>query len=315
MHVFVTGASGWVGSALLPDLLSHGHTVLALARSDDAAKKLEAQGVEVQRGSLEDLDSIREGAIKADGVVHLAFKHDFENYVANGKLDEQVVNTICEALRGTNKPFVLASGTAFFAFDSTRDLSVPAKEDDTFPDFLHQAPRVASHLLAMKYASLRVRTAVVRLPPSVHGSGDYGFVPALIGSALTNGFAAVVAGAEPTYWPACHVRDAATLFRLALEKAPAGSSFHAVGDGDGLTFQEMASIIGEKLDVPVKEVAAGEEAEKALGFLARFATVRNLVSAEQTKEVLGWQPKEKTLQEELREEGSSYFRSASSSPQ
>ncbi|GAA5830062.1 hypothetical protein JCM11251_006861 [Rhodosporidiobolus azoricus] len=315
MHVFVTGASGWVGSALLPDLLSHGHTVLALARSDAAAKKLEVQGVAVQRGSLDDLDSIREGATKADGVVHLAFKHDFENYVANGKLDEQVVSTVCEALRGTNKPFVLASGTALFAFDSTRDLSVPAKEDDTFPAFLHQAPRVASHLLAMKYASLGVRTAVVRLPPSVHGSGDYGFVPALIGSARTNGFAALVAGAEPTHWPACHVRDAATLFRLALEKAPAGSSFHAVGDGDGLSFQEMASIIGEKLDVPVKEVAAGEEAEKALGFLARFATVRNLVSAEKTNEVLGWQPQEKTLQEELREEGSSYFRPASSSSQ
>ncbi|GAA5911458.1 hypothetical protein JCM6882_005007 [Rhodosporidiobolus microsporus] len=306
MHVFVTGASGWVGSAVVPDLLSHGHTVLALARSDAAAQKLDAiEGVEVQRGSLDDLDSIREGASKADGVIHLAFKHDFENYVANDQLDEQVTATIGDALRGTNKPFVMASGTALFAFDPFRDASTPAHEDNELPSALHQMPRVASQLLATKLASEGVRTAVVRLPPSVHGKGDAGFVPAVIGAARKNGFAAYV-GEGPTFWPGVHVRDAAALFRLALEKAPAGLAFHAVGNGDGLSFEDMASIIGDKLALPVKQVAA-EEAEGALGFLARFATVNNLVSTEKTREVLGREAKEATLQQELTEEGSSYF--------
>ncbi|GAA5914902.1 hypothetical protein JCM6882_008103 [Rhodosporidiobolus microsporus] len=306
MHVFVTGASGWVGSAVLPELLSHGHTVLALARSDSAAQKLEEQGVEVQPGSLDDLDSIKAGAAKADGVIHLAFKHDFENYIANGKLDEQVVTAIGDTLRGTNKPFVLASGTALYAFDPSRPAGKPLDEDEPVPPHMHQQPRIASQLLAMKYASEGVRTSIVRLPPSVHGKGDSGFVAAAIGMARKNGFAAYIASNTPTFWCGVNVRDAAVVFRLALEKAPAGSAFHAVGNDDGLSFKEMATIIGDKLDVPVKGVTQ-EEAGEALGFLAKFATLNSVAKTEKTKATLGWQPKETTLQEELRAEGSSYF--------
>ncbi|GAA5912586.1 hypothetical protein JCM6882_004809 [Rhodosporidiobolus microsporus] len=303
MHVFVTGASGWVGSAVLPELLAHGHTVLALARSDDAAQKLEAQGVEVHRGSLDDLNSVKAGAAKADGVIHLAYKHDFENAAANSKLDAQVVYAIGDTLRDTNKPFILAAPTGLHAFDPTRPAGKPLDEDEPYPEAMHQAPRVASQLLIAKYAAEGVRTAAVRLPLSVHGKGDPGFVSAIVATARKNGFAAYV-GDGPTFWSGVHVRDAAVVFRLALEKAPAGSAFHAVGDKDGLSFKDMAAIIGDKLSLPVKQLTP-EEAKPALGFLAMFASLNNPVSTKKTKAALGWQPKEATLRQDL--EAGAYF--------
>ncbi|GAA5900263.1 hypothetical protein JCM6882_002291 [Rhodosporidiobolus microsporus] len=272
MHVFVTGASG---------CLLHGHTVLALARSDDAAHKLAAQGVDVHRGSLDDLDSVKAGAAKADGVIHLAYKHDFENAAANSKLDAQVVSAIGDTLRGTNKPFILAAPTGLHAFDPTRPAGKPLDEDELYPEAMHQAPRVASQLLVAKYAE----------------GGDPGFVSAIVAAARKNGFAAYV-GDGPTFWPGVHVRDAAVVFRLALEKAPAGSAFHAVGDNDGLSFKAMATLIGDKLSLPVKQLTP-EEAKPALGFIAMFASLNNPVSTQKTKAALGWEPKEATLQEDL----------------
>ncbi|BGP14739.1 hypothetical protein JCM10213_004321 [Rhodosporidiobolus nylandii] len=305
MRVFVTGASGFIGSAVVPELLSHGHTVLALARSEQQVQRFEAErGVAAHRGSLDDLESLRKGARKADGVIHLAFKHDFENYIANGKLDEQVTKALADALSGTNKPLVIASGTALFARDPSRDHAVPAREDDAFPESMHSLPRIASERILASCISEGVRGSVVRLPPSVHGDGDGGFVPAAIAAARKHAVSPYV-GDGNNFWPGVHRLDAARLFRLAIEKAPAGSVFHALGkDGDGLAFKDLASITGEKLGVPVKAIQP-DEAEAHFGFLAPFVALDNRVSSTKAKELLGWEPVERTLRQDL--EQGSYF--------
>ncbi|GAA5855896.1 hypothetical protein JCM8547_000403 [Rhodosporidiobolus lusitaniae] len=302
MHVFVTGASGWIGSHVVPELLSQGHTVLALARNDKAAAKLDGvKGVEVHRGSLDDLESLKEGARKADGIIHLAFKHDFENWVANGDLDASIVSAICSTLEGTDKPFVIASGAATFAMNPTREPGKPVTEDEPIPEAMHNLPRVKSERALHSFSSKGVRTAVVRLPPTVHGKGDSGFVPALVSMAKQNQLSpfATDETTQPTFWPGVHVEDAAAAFRLALEKSPTASTLHAVGDGDGLSVGETARLIGEKLDVPVKQVEQ-DEAGKYFGFLARFATLNLRVSTDKTKEVLGWQPVKPTLKQDLK---------------
>jgi nucleoside-diphosphate-sugar epimerase len=321
MLLLVTGASGFVGSALLPELIAHGHTVLALARNEDQAARLEStEGVIAHIGSLDDLDSLAAGAKKADGVIHLAFKHDFENYIvrfasfpptflsfqqltatlpsqANGKLDEQVTTTLAEALVGTNKPLIITSGTAVFAFDPAF-AGQTATEDSDFSPYLHHLPRVASERILATYADKGVRTSVVRLPPSVHGDGDHGFVPTIIHLARKNGVSPYIDGAS-TFWLGVHVKDAAVVFRLAAEKAATGSVFHAIGDNDGLAFKDIATIVGDKLNVPINAVSA-EQAEKHFGFFARFAAIENRASAEKTKEVLGWKPVQVTLEEDMR---------------
>ncbi|GAA6038167.1 hypothetical protein JCM8097_005774 [Rhodosporidiobolus ruineniae] len=300
MLVFVTGASGFVGRSVVPELLANGHEVLALARTDDTAAKLEAiDGVSVLRGSLDDLDSLKEGARKADGVIHLAFKHDFENYLANGQLDVEVTKAIADTLAGTDKPFVITSGTALFAMDSSRAPGSVADEDAEHPAAMHQMPRIASERTLRTYVDKGVRGTVVRLPPSVHGAGDGGFVPWIVHCARTHDVSPFVGSGE-NVWPGVDVRDAAKVFRLALEKGKAGSAFHALGDGDRTQFKEIARLVGERLKVPVKQLEVGDEAaEKHFGFLARFATLDNLVSSEKTKEALGWKPTGPTLKEEL----------------
>ncbi|GAA6038205.1 hypothetical protein JCM8097_005793 [Rhodosporidiobolus ruineniae] len=300
MLVFVTGASGFVGRSVVPELLSHGHKVLALARTDAAAAKLKAiEGVSVHQGSLDDLDSLKEGAKKADGVIHLAFKHDFEHYFANGQLDVEVTKAIADTLAGTNKPFVITSGTALFAMDPSRAPGSVADEDSKHPAAMHQMPRIASELALLPYPARGVRTSVVRLPPSPHGEGDGGFVHMVVQAARRNGVSPFVGSGE-NVWPGVDVRDAARLYRLALEKGEAGSTFHALGDGDRTQFKTIAKLVGERLKVPVTQLEVGDEAaEKHFGFLARFATLDNLVSAEKTKEALGWKPTGPTLKEEL----------------
>ncbi|GAA5855965.1 hypothetical protein JCM8547_000433 [Rhodosporidiobolus lusitaniae] len=301
MHVFVTGASGWIGSHVVPELLSHGHTVLALARNDQSAAKFDdVKGVEVHHGSLDDLESLKEGAKKADGIIHLAFKHDFENWVANGDLDADIVSALCSTLEGTNKPFVIASGVATFAMNPAREPGKPVTEDELIPEAMHNLPRVKSERILHSFSSKGVCTAVVRLPPTVHGKGDPGFVAALVSMAKQNQLSpfATDETTQPTFWPGVHVEDAAVAFRLAFEKAPTGSTIHAVGDNDGLSVGEMARFIGEKLDVPVKQVGQ-DEAGRYFGFLARFTTLNLRVSADKTKEVLGWQPAKPTLKQDL----------------
>ncbi|GAA6017567.1 hypothetical protein JCM10207_001209 [Rhodosporidiobolus poonsookiae] len=300
MLVFVTGASGFIGQAVVSDLLSHGHTVLALARNDSAAAKFDGkEGVEVHRGSLDNPDSLKEGAKKADAVVHLAFKHDFENFQANANLDAEVTKALVSALSGTTKPLLIASGVATFAWDPTRDAKVPAKEDDRFPDFMLGGPRIASEQALLALAAQGGRPGVVRLPPSVHGEGDHGFVDTVVQCAKKHGVSPFV-GEGVNFWPAVHREDAASAFRLALEKAPAGevSYYHAVADGDGLVFKDIAQLVGDRLNVPVKSISE-EEAPAHFGFLAMFATLHILASAEKTKEVLGWKAVKPTLREEL----------------
>ncbi|GAA5986195.1 hypothetical protein JCM11641_002885 [Rhodosporidiobolus odoratus] len=304
MHVFVTGPTGFIGSAVLPELLSRGHTVLALARTAVAAQKLqEQQGVEVHRGSLDDLDSLKAGAAKADGVIHLAFKHDFSNFLGSAQLDEQVTTALANSLAGTNKPLVIASATGPLMSDPTRDPSVPATEDHLYPSSLHKAPRIASEQVIRSFASQGVRGSIVRLPPSVHGPGDPQFVPGIISAARRNGVSPYV-GEGANIWPGVHVLDAARVFRLALEKGIPGSVFHALGDNDTIAFKDMATIIGEKLSVPVKSISP-EDAQAHFGFLAMFAKLHSNISADTTKEVLRWKSEQVTLREDL--ENGSYF--------
>jgi nucleoside-diphosphate-sugar epimerase len=278
MRVFVTGASGWIGSAVVPELLGAGHTVVGLARSDASAAALEAAGAEALRGSLEDLDSLRKGAETADGVVHLAFIHDFSDYERSVGTDLRAVQTLGEALEGSGRPFVNTSGLAGFA------LGRPATERDLVGV---GAPRAASERTALGFAERGVRSSVVRLAPSVHGEGDSGFIAVLAGIAREKGVSGYV-GDGGNRWPAVHRSDAARLFRLALEQAPAGSVLHGAGD-EGIPIRQIAEVIGRKLDVPVLPVAP-EDAVQHFGWLGRFLSADIPASSALTQQLLGWRP-------------------------
>ncbi|GAA6008500.1 hypothetical protein JCM10207_007135 [Rhodosporidiobolus poonsookiae] len=300
MLVFVTGATGFVGRSVVSNLLSHGHRVLALARSDKSAASFAGkEGVEIHQGSLDELDRLVDGAKKADGVIHLAYKHDFENYLANAELDVKITKAFVSALSGTSKPLVITSACAGFARDSTRDPSQPATEDHVFPPGLLGAPRIASEQALAPLAAQGGRAAVIRLPFSVHGPGDGAFVSALAGVARDKGVAAYI-GDGSNHWPAVHVDDAAELYRLALEKAPEGkvSVFHASNEEDGLALKDMAAIMGKRLDVPVKSIAQ-DEAGAHFGWLAMFTGLNVRVASKKTREELGWKPVRSTLREDL----------------
>ena len=295
MRVFVTGASGHIGSALVPELLNAGHEVVGLARSDQSAATLAAAGADVRRGDLDDLDGLGEAAAAADGVVHLAFKHedmragDFAGAVG---ADLRAIETFGDALAGTGKPFVGTSGTLLLAHAG---LGRTGTEADT----LEGGPRIDAENAVVAFAGRGVRPSVVRLPPTVHSSLDHhGFVPALIAIARETGTAAYVDDGS-NRWPAGHTLDAAQLYRLALEAAPAGSRLHAVGD-EGVPFREIAAVIGRHLNLPVVSIAP-EQADAHFGFLGSLVSLDNPTSSLQTQELLGWKPTHPGLIEDLDE--------------
>jgi len=295
MRLFVTGASGHIGSALVPDLLAAGHTVVGLARSDASATALAAVRVEVRRGSLDDLDGLREAATDADGVIHLAFKHELTyagEFARAAEYDLRAVEAIGAALEGSGKPLVITSGTALLAMAAPGRLGVET-------DVLQRGPRVDSENAAIAMAASGVRSSVVRLPPTVHSSLDHhGFMPTLIAMARKSG-ASVYVGDGTNRWPAVHTLDAARLYRLAVESAPGGTRLHGVAE-EGVPFRQIAEAIGHGLRLPVTSVPP-DEAARYLGFLAAFAQVDNPSSSAATRALLKWEPAHAGLLADLAE--------------
>jgi nucleoside-diphosphate-sugar epimerase len=285
MRVFVTGATGFIGSAVVQELIGAGHQVLGLARSDAAAKSLTA-GAEAHRGALDDHDSLRRGAAVSDGVIHTAFIHDFSNIAAAGETDRLAIEALGAALAGSGRPFVVTSGIGLLAQGRV------GTEDDAPDPSSGGAHRVASELAALSLASRGVRVSVVRLPPSVHGDGDHAFIPALIHIAREKGASAYV-GDGRNRWSAVHRLDAAHLYRLALEKGPPGATFHGVAD-EGVSTREIADVIGRRLNMPVVSKSA-EEAAAHFAWLARFFALDIPASSTQTQRRLGWRPREPGL--------------------
>ncbi|MEV5839607.1 SDR family oxidoreductase [Nocardia sp. NPDC052112] len=291
MRIFITGASGHIGSAVIPELLDAGHEVVGLARSNESAATLVAAGAAVHRGDLDDLDNLRAAAAAADGVIHLAFKHEAMqtgDYAGAVVADLRAIETIGAALAGTGKPFVSTSGTLLLA-----GLTGVGTEIDT----LDAGPRVDAENAVVALADRGVRSAVVRLPPTVHSSLDrHGFIPTLIAIARDKGVAAYV-GEGNNRWPAGHTLDAAHLYRVALETAPAGSRLHAVDD-EGVPFREIAAAIGRHLDLPVAGIPA-EQADAHFGYLGRLVALDNPTSSARTRELLTWKPTHPGLIEDL----------------
>ncbi len=280
MRVFVTGATGFIGSATVDELLSRGHTVLGLARNDASAEALKAKGVEAHRGDLTDLDSLVAGAKASDGIIHTAFVHDFSQFMANIETDRRAVAAMAAELEGSSRPMVIASGTMMIS-----GLNKLGVETDAPPD--PNGPRVAAETIVLNAPG--VRGSVVRLSPTVHGAGDHGFVPALVEAAKRDGFVGLV-GDGANRWPAVHRLDAARVFVLGLEKAPAGSRLHAVAE-EGIPMRRIVETIGEGLGVPVRNLNA-DEAGAHLGFLTMFVGTDNPISSAITQSMLGWTPKE-----------------------
>jgi nucleoside-diphosphate-sugar epimerase len=278
MRVFVTGATGFIGSAIVRELLDAGHQVLGLARSDAAAASLAAAGAEVHRGSLEDFESLAAGARACGGVIHTAFIHDFSNYAPAAEKDRRAIQTLGTTLAGSDRPFIVTSGTLLVQ----RQGPLATEEEAPNPSF----PR-KSEEAALAVAARGVRVAVLRLPPSVHGDGDHGFVPALIAIARQKGVSAYV-GDGFNRWPAVHRLDAAHLYRLVLEKGSAGATYHGVAD-EGVPFRDIAGVIGRRLNVPVV-ARSPQEAADHFGWLAHFVAIDCPASSAQTQERLGWRP-------------------------
>ena len=293
MKVFVTGATGFIGSAVVQELIQAGHQVLGLARSDSAARSLIAAGAEVHRGSLEDVESLHTGAAAADGVIHLGFIHDFNNYAPAAEKDRRAIETLGAALAGSERPLIVTSGTLL----AQRQGPLATEQDPPNPSF----PRKSEDAV-LAIATRGVRVSVLRLPPSVHGDGDHGLVPVLIGIAREKGVSAYV-GDGLNRWPAVHRLDAAHLYRLILEKAPAASTFHGVAD-EGTPVREIAEVIGRRLNVPVV-AKSPEEAAGHFGWIGHFFSLDNPTSGRLTQEQLGWQPRQRGLIADL--EQGSYF--------
>ncbi|MBE9461401.1 SDR family oxidoreductase [Dyadobacter subterraneus] len=298
MRVFVTGATGFVGSAVVQELINAGHQVLGLARSEENAKSLIAAGAKAHRGDLEDLDSLRSGVAASDGVIHTGFVHDFSRFKECCEIDRLAINAMGEALAGSDRPLIITSGIGI--------LRIPdrlATEED-IPAASSPNPRIASELAANALAEKGVRVAILRLPPTVHGAGDHGFVPILIGIAREKGIS-VYKEEGANSWPAVHRKDAAKLYRLALEKAPAGIvRYHAVAE-EGIAFREIAEEIGKGLNVPAVSKSV-EEANEHFSWFAHFAGMDCAASSQQTKAILGWSPEQPGLIEDLDKGG--YFK-------
>jgi nucleoside-diphosphate-sugar epimerase len=298
MRVFVTGASGWIGAALVPELIDAGHQVTGLARSDDSAAALTAAGAGVQRGTIDDLPVLRSAAAASDAVVHLAFKHDIAfsgGFEAAAQADRRAIETFGDALAGSDRPFVIASGTLGLApgrVATERDGHGPASaEHGRGPQLRRESAE-----LTLALADRGVRSSVLRLPPTVHGDGDHGFMASIVGIARDQGVSGYL-GDGSNRWPAVHRLDAAHLFRLAVEQAPAGSTLHAVAD-EGVPIRAIAEVIGRHLDVPVAAIPAGDAAAH-FTWLAGFLGLDSPASAALTRELLGWQPTQPGLIEDL----------------
>ncbi|HUC04162.1 MAG TPA: SDR family oxidoreductase [Acidimicrobiales bacterium] len=299
MRIFVTGASGWIGSALVPQLLEAGHEVAGLARSDQSARKLESAGALVVRGDLDHPDGLARAAADSDGVIHLAFQHEIAfgagDFATAATADRRAVEAMGTALAGSDRPLVLASGTAGL------QVGVTATENDGLvPGALIRGTplgfRQATALYVLSLRGIGVRSSVLRLPPTVHGDGDAGFIATFVAVARERGVSAYV-GDGANRWPAVHVSDAAHLARLAAESAPAGSVLHAVAD-EGVAFRDIAGVIARHAGVADKSITP-EEALGHFGPLGVFAALDMAASSAVTRELMGWDPTGPSLLEDL----------------
>ncbi len=279
MRIFVTGASGWIGSAVVPELLNSGHQVVGLARSDSAAAAVDALGAEVHRGELDDLDGLSAAAAKSDGVVHLGYNHDFSRMADAAQTDLAAINAIGTALEGTGAPFVIASGVLGLVVDR------PATEQDVADPSGH--PRIANAHAALSFAARGVRPSAIRFAPTVHGAGDHGFIATLVGIAREKGVSGYL-GDGSNRWPAVHRLDAANLVRLAVDAAPAGTSWHATAE-EGVPTRAIAEAIGHGLELPVVAIPA-DQAVEHFGWMARFFALDSVASSTATQRLLGWKP-------------------------
>ncbi len=290
MRVFVTGASGWIGSAVVSELLGAGHEVVGLARSEESATAVRSAGAAVQRGSLDDLDSLRAGAEHADGVVHLGFKHDFSDMAGAARTERAAIELFGDVLAGSDRPLLFASGVA--GLTPGRVLT----ERDANPSSGPDAPRGGGENLALSFAERGVRSVSLRFAPTVHGQGDHGFTSVIVAAAHAAGVSGYI-GDGSNRWPAVHRSDAARLVRLALEQAPAGGVVHAVAE-EGIPTREIAAAIGEHLALPVESVAPDAAAER-FGWIARFFGTDMPTSSALTRERFGWTPTGPTLLEDI----------------
>jgi nucleoside-diphosphate-sugar epimerase len=290
MQVFVTGASGWIGSHAVDELLADGHTVAALARSDASASALEAKGVRVQRGDLDDLAGIARGADAAEAVLHLANKHDFSNPAVSNAAERAAVQTIGDALAGSGRPFLLAAGVAGLAQGR------PATEDDPNPSHGLDSPRGGAENLALEFVERGVHTVSLRFAPTVHGARDHGFIATITAAARGRGVSGYP-GDGTNRWAAVHVSDAARLVSLALAKAPAGARLHAVAE-EGVTTREIAEAIGRAHGLPVASIAP-DDALAHFGWIGMFFGMEMPATSTTTQRLLGWTPTGPTLLEDI----------------
>lgn len=290
MRVFITGASGWIGSAVTDELLAHGHQVVGLARSDESAAALEAKGAAAHRGSLDDPDSLAKAAGAVDGVIHLGFKHDFTDFAGAGRTEHAAVQRMLDTLEGSDRPFLLASGLASGV--TGRALT----EEDASPFHGADSMRGGSENLALSYADRGVRSVALRFSPTVHGFRDHGFTARLAAIAKERGAAGYI-GDGSSRWAAVHRSDAARMVRLALEQAPAGSRTHAVAE-TGVPSRDIAAALGAYLGVPTVSVPA-EQADAHFGWLGHFFGMDIHATSDRTRELLGWTPTGPTLLEDI----------------